>query len=125
MLKLNNVLNIFFVLIAIFQLSLISHRNGFDIKILLNFYKHNYGILNSLNSKYYFTNDIFLLTNNYNIDIELIDKDPASIQRLTEVTYPSRINYKSNFFFLKNDSTVPENCNKVEKINSITLYDCK
>lgn len=104
MLKLNNVLNIFFVLIAIFQLSLISHRNGFDIKILLNFYKHNYGILNSLNSKYYFTNDIFLLTNkykilDYNIDIELIDKDPASIQRLTEVTYPSRINYKSNFFF--------------------------
>jgi hypothetical protein len=130
MIKSNNILNFFLILITLFEFLLISHRNGFDQKILLNFYKSNYGILNSLNSKYYFTNEIFLLTQkykilNYDVDRELIISDPAAIQRLVEVTYPSRINYKSNFFFTKNENFVAANCIFLEKLNSITLYDCK
>ena len=130
MIILNNIFKILFLFLTLFHFLLVSHRNGFDKKILLNFYKQNYGIINSLNSKYYFVNDIFLLTLkykilDYNIDKELIMHDPAAIQRLIEVTYPSRINYMSNFFFTNNKKYLSEHCNVLDKLNSIILYECK
>jgi hypothetical protein len=128
MIKVNNFFKIFFLILTIFQLLLISHRNGFELKLLYNFHKPAYGLLESLKKRHYFTYEIFLLTKKYKILTYNLDKtlimDETTFQRLIEVTYPARLDNKAKFFFTKDKKYYNKNCKFLDAMENIYLYEC-
>jgi hypothetical protein len=130
MLKLNVFFKLIFLFLTIFQISLISHRNGFEARLLFNFYKPSYGLMESLKQKkIYFVYEIYLLIskNNillYNVDKKLIIENTAKIQRLVEVTYPARLDNKAKFFFTNDKNFNSKNCKPLDNTENIYLYEC-
>jgi len=130
MLKLNVFFKLIFLFLTIFQILLISHRNGYESRLLFNFYKPSYGLLESLKQKkHYFVYEIFILIKKhnislYNVDEKLIIDNTSKIQRLTEVTYPSRLDNKAKFFFTNDKNFNSKNCKSLDNSENLYLYEC-
>tara|TARA_B100001250_G_C19725128_1_gene755699 strand:+ start:806 stop:1183 length:378 start_codon:yes stop_codon:yes gene_type:complete len=125
MINKKNFPNLLFCIFFIFLIFLISHRSGFDLKLLKNFYKVNYGYDESMTiyKRYHFhANEIKKLVKKYkilefNIDSELLG-DPF----IFESSYPSKYNKNSKFYFSKKELN---NCILIENATKINLFKCK
>jgi hypothetical protein len=127
--KIDNILLTFFIVIFFFQTILIGHRLNFKPYLLLNFFKKNAGIKESMeiNINFSKSEEIFQFLKKYNLkDFNISNelRKDISYQRTVELNYPIKINEKSkNFFSINKDQL--KNCKLKDYSTKIYFYECK
>lgn len=122
------IIKFFILLIFLFQLSLIAHRMSFNFAILINFYKKDFGDKESLKINYQFSKaiEINFLIKKYNINTFSLSENlinNISYSRIIEFNYPVKFKVNSLYLFSLKDEKI-NNCNLIDKNNSISLYKC-
>jgi hypothetical protein len=115
-------------LICCLEVILISHRKSFNINLLVNFYKKDFGIEESLeiNNKFKIALEIKNLIIKYQIkEFELSSslKNDIAYQRIIEVNYPIKLDQKSINYFEKENNFVKD-CKLKDKLRLVALYEC-
>ena len=130
-----NKLKLLFLIILISQAYLITHRTGFDFKILLNFSKKNAGIERSIKEESVIKIGNFLKKNkqNYYLDKDMLkevtdeynytSKNIKFYHRLIEYTYPLKIDSNSKIIISENKKY--RKCKKIFNYKKKFIYDCK
>ncbi len=113
---------------SLMQFSLIAHRLSFDSNLLFNFYKKDYGIIESLKIDEKFSSILDIKNISKNNDLKNFQlskelKGSSSYARMVEVSYPIKINSKSRYYFALKDEIVKK-CVLIENLKEINLYDC-
>ena len=123
-----NIIIIILYIIFLLQFFLIAHRLSFDTNLLFNFYKKDYGIIESLKISNQFTPAIEIkkiLKNknikNFNISKKI--KNQVSYTRIVELIYPIRVDSNSKYYFAFKEEFVKK-CILIENLNRINLYEC-
>ena len=114
---------------SLLQFILIAHRLSFDTNLLFNFYKKDYGIIQSFSISKKFSivlnintilrkNDI----KNFQLSKKLLNN--PNISRIIELSYPSKIDNNSKYYFAFKYEIVKK-CLLIESLNEINLYECR
>tara|TARA_B100000780_G_scaffold275540_1_gene242335 strand:- start:1059 stop:1454 length:396 start_codon:yes stop_codon:yes gene_type:complete len=119
---------IIILIMSLMQFSLIAHRLSFDSNLLFNFYKKDYGIIESLKIDEKFSSILDIKNISKNNDLKNFQlskelKGSSSYARMVEVSYPIKINSKSRYYFALKDEIVKK-CVLIENLKEINLYDC-
>ena len=124
-----------FFIILISQAYLITHRTGFDFKILFNFSKKNTGIERSIKEQSVIKIGNFLKKNkqNFYLDKEMLkevtgeynytSKNIKFYLRLIEYAYPLKLD--SNSKIIISDNEKYRKCKKIFNYKKKFIYDCK
>ena len=123
------ILVILLFIIFAMQFILIAHRLSFDSNLLFNFYKKDYGLIESLkiDEKLSFILDIKNISKNNNLkNFQLSKKlkDSNSYARIVEISYPIKINSKSRYYFALKDEILKK-CVLIENSKEVNLYECR
>ena len=130
-----NKFKLLFFIILISQAYLITHRTGFDFKILLNFSKKNTGVERSIKEQSAIKIGNFLKENklNFYLDKEMLkevtdeynytSKNIKFFHRLIEYTYPLKIDLNSKIIISENEKY--RKCKKIFNYKKKFIYDCK
>jgi hypothetical protein len=123
------ILVILLFIIFTMQFILIAHRLSFDSNLLLNFYKKDYGLIESLkiDKKLSFILDIKNISKNNSLkDFQLSKKlkEFYFYTRIVEVSYPIKINSKSRYYFALKDEIVKK-CVLIDTSKEVNLYECR
>ena len=134
--KKNYIKKIYFVLILILiilQISLIAHRNSFELKYFLKFHLSNIGLEDGIKNKKIFDivtlikrNDIRrynLAQDLFNINNKLNKIHHKLYQRVIEASYPSKINQDSNII-ITSDKKKFSICKLIDKQGGVHVFQC-
>jgi hypothetical protein len=115
-------------LIIFLEIILIAHRKSFNLNLLLNFYKKDLGIEESLeiNNQFRTALEIKNLIQKYQLKkfkLSVSLKQDVSYQRIIEINYPIKLDEKSINYFEKRKNFVV-NCKLKEKLELVALYEC-
>ena len=125
LLKNKNKIFVIFSIILFLKALLILHRVSFDFNILINFYKKDIAIRESVKNQSSIEIKNFLVKNNlksFYID-NTLKNDVEFYHRLIELSHPFKFSNKSNVVISKN--TTKENCILLFKHKFRRVYDCK
>ena len=125
LLKNKNKIFVIFSIILFLKALLILHRVSFDFNILINFYKKDIAIRESVKNQSSIEIKNFLVKNNlksFYID-NTLKNDVEFYHRLIELSYPFKFSNKSNVVISRN--TTKENCILLFKHKFRRVYDCK
>jgi hypothetical protein len=116
-------------IVCFLQFILIAHRLSFNTDLLFNFYKKDYGMVESLKINKGFASVINIkrLSKKNNIkNFQLSEKlqSPFFYSRIIESSYPIKVNQNSKYYFaFKNE--IVKNCLLLENFGEINLYECR
>jgi len=124
-----NILIIVISIVCLLQFILIAHRLSFNTDLLFNFYKKNYGMVESLKINKGFASvlDIRKLSKKNNIkNFQLSEKlqKPFFYSRIIETSYPIRLDQNSKYYFAFKSEFVKK-CLLIENSGEINLYECR
>ena len=116
-------------IVCLLQFILIAHRLSFNTDLLFNFYKKDYGMVESLKINKEFTSvlNIRQLSKKNNIkNFQLSENllEPFFYSRIIESSYPIRLDQNSKYYFAFKSEFV-EKCLLIENSGEISLYECR
>ena len=123
-----NTFTIIILIMSLLQFILIAHRLSFDTNLLFNFYKKDYGIIQSFSISKKFSivlniNTILRKNDIKNFQLSKLLNNP-NISRIIELSYPSKIDNNSKYYFAFKYEIVKK-CLLIESLNEINLYECR
>ena len=134
--KKNNIKKIYFILILIliiFQIILIAHRNSFELKYFFKFHLSNIGLKDGIKNQKIFDIVSLIKKNDlkqYNLAHDLFDQKNKFekihhklYQRVIEASYPSKFSENSNII-ISLDKKKFSTCELVDKRGNIYVFKC-